>query len=69
MQGPKSGRWSGSPRARRRPVFSATLVLLIFLLWCGAALAHAVAEGDKGYIQEITGVHLSPSSISAPSTW
>ncbi|MFN3495788.1 MAG: HupE/UreJ family protein, partial [Hydrogenophaga sp.] len=25
-----------------------------------AALAHAVAEGDKGYIQEITGVHLMP---------
>ena len=24
------------------------------------ALAHAVAEGDKGYIQEITGVHLIP---------
>jgi hypothetical protein len=24
------------------------------------ALAHAVAEGDKGYIQEITGVHLLP---------
>jgi hypothetical protein len=26
----------------------------------GAALAHAVAEGDKGYILEITGVHLIP---------
>ena len=26
----------------------------------GTALAHAVAEGDKGYIQEITGVHLLP---------
>ena len=24
------------------------------------AFAHAVAEGDKGYIQEITGVHLLP---------
>lgn len=25
-----------------------------------SALAHAVADGDKGYIQEITGVHLVP---------
>ena len=24
------------------------------------AFAHAVAEGDKGYIQEIAGVHLLP---------
>src|SRR5215203_6473930 len=24
------------------------------------AMAHAVAEGDKGYIQEISGVHLLP---------
>lgn len=24
----------------------------------GEAFAHAVAEGDKGYIQEISGVHL-----------
>jgi len=26
----------------------------------GEALAHAVAEGDRGYIQEISGVHLLP---------
>ena len=30
------------------------------LLFCTAAAAHAVAGGDKGYIQEITGVHLVP---------
>ncbi len=31
------------------------------LLLCpDTAYAHAVAEGDKGYIQEITGVHLLP---------
>lgn len=35
------------------------------LIWlCGGALstlsAHAVAEGDKGYIQEISGIHLGP---------
>lgn len=35
----------------------------IFLLLTAStfeALAHAVAEGDKGYIQEITGIHLIP---------
>lgn len=31
--------------------------LLTGLALCGQALAHGVAEGDKGYIQEITGVH------------
>ncbi|WP_244271592.1 HupE/UreJ family protein [Stappia indica] len=30
------------------------------LLSTGLAAAHAVAEGDKGYIQEIYGVHLIP---------
>ena len=40
-------------------VFSfATLCLL--LAFVGTASAHAVAEGDKGYIQEITGVHILP---------
>lgn len=32
----------------------------IAALIAGDAHAHAVAEGDKGYIQEITGVHLVP---------
>lgn len=32
----------------------------MLLAVCGPAWAHAVAEGDKGYIQEITGVHLIP---------
>jgi len=35
-------------------------VVLAMLLSTGLAAAHAVAEGDKGYIQEITGVHLMP---------
>lgn len=30
------------------------------LLYPDAAYAHAVAGGDKGYIQEVTGVHLLP---------
>ena len=34
---------------------SLTFVMLAF---CGDAFAHAVAQGDKGYIQEISGVNL-----------
>jgi hypothetical protein len=36
------------------------LCLTLLLAWHAPALAHAVAEGDKGYIQEITGIHLVP---------
>nr|WP_268871445.1 HupE/UreJ family protein [Rhizobium mesoamericanum] len=36
------------------------LVLLSVLAMAGTAAAHAVAEGDKGYIQEISGVNLIP---------
>ena len=31
---------------------------LVLLAFCGDAFAHAVAQGDKGYIQEISGVNL-----------
>ena len=34
--------------------------LSILFLLCASAFAHGVAEGDKGYIQEITGVNLLP---------
>ncbi len=37
----------------------APLALAILAL-AGPAFAHAVAEGDKGYIQEVTGVNLIP---------
>ncbi len=41
--------------------FALTLLLLAALLLPAAELyAHAIAEGDKGYIQEIFGVHLIP---------
>jgi hypothetical protein len=30
------------------------------VLWAGAALSHAVTLGDKGYIQEVSGVHIIP---------
>ena len=36
------------------------LSLLLLLVMSPSALAHAVAQGDKGYIQEISGVHLLP---------
>ncbi len=39
-------------------LFLATLIVLPTL--CVVAYAHGVAEGDKGYIQEITGVNLIP---------
>lgn len=34
--------------------------VLLFLFFTGLAEAHGVAEGDKGYIKEITGVHILP---------
>ncbi|WP_246616504.1 HupE/UreJ family protein [Thaumasiovibrio subtropicus] len=34
--------------------------LTLLTLFSSNTFAHAVAEGDKGYIQEITGVHLIP---------
>ncbi|WP_341895537.1 HupE/UreJ family protein [Ferrovibrio terrae] len=34
--------------------------LLAALFWVSPVFAHAVAEGDKGYIQEVTGIHLLP---------
>ena len=39
---------------------SALAVVVTAALMPGSALAHAVAEGDKGYIQEITGINLLP---------
>lgn len=41
-------------------ILALTIALLSLPLSNVDALAHAVAEGDKGYIQEITGVHLIP---------
>ncbi len=49
---------AAQPDARRAFVLFA--ILAAWFLMPGAAFAHAVAEGDKGYIQEITGVHFIP---------
>ena len=42
---------------RRQALGAATALAL--MISTAPALAHAVAEGDKGYIQEISGVHLA----------
>ena len=46
--------------AAARPLFLLALAFALVLPGIDAALAHAVAEGDKGYIKEITGVNLLP---------
>lgn len=48
----------GVPDKARRHALTLLTLLVLFLGASGDALAHAVAEGDKGYIQEIYGVHL-----------
>jgi hypothetical protein len=54
------GRW-WLPCVRPPAAFLALAATLLMLsLSSFEALAHGVAEGDKGYIQEITGVHLIP---------
>jgi hypothetical protein len=55
--------YEGPPRppwARWRLALPMLLALLALPLLGGVAFAHAVAEGDKGYIQEITGINLLP---------
>ena len=51
------------PAASRGRGRGATMLLLAVALsiaWVETAFAHAVTLGDKGYIQEVTGVHLIP---------
>jgi hypothetical protein len=47
------------PRGERSRLAS-FLVASLALLACVPALAHGVASGDKGYIQEVSGVHIVP---------
>ncbi|MCO7556862.1 HupE/UreJ family protein [Metapseudomonas otitidis] len=51
--------WSDADAFLRRPLFLLTLVAALLLV-TPDALAHGVAEGDKGFIQESTGVMLMP---------
>jgi hypothetical protein len=43
-----------------RPFLHVLLAIFSLTLLSTAALAHAVAEGDKGYIQEISGINILP---------
>lgn len=52
--------FGGGCRALSSPAFQSLLAVCALLLMAGAAAAHAVAEGDKGYIQEISGINLIP---------
>ena len=49
-----------SASACTRALLSALATSLGLILLSIEAMAHAVAEGDKGYIQEITGVNIFP---------
>lgn len=52
---------SSAPSARLRLQLLAFVIVLMAVFLPGwEAFAHAVAEGDKGYIQEISGIHLLP---------
>jgi hypothetical protein len=57
-QPPRGGGWRGHVPGRF--MLQLCLAALSLFALAGTAAAHAVAEGDKGYIQEITGVHLIP---------
>ncbi len=60
MHRPMSDGPPAAPVAPWRFSLPILLALLTLPAMAGAAFAHAVADGDKGYIQEITGVHLLP---------
>jgi len=53
-------RRSSSCPPQRHWVGSGCVALLFFFLLSGTAYAHGVAEGDKGYIQEVSGVNIMP---------
>jgi hypothetical protein len=55
-----SNRLRAMPWARPSAPMVTLVALLLLLFTATDALAHAVTQGDKGYIQEISGVHLLP---------
>ena len=55
---PSRGRAAVLPRSG--PLLHAFIGVLLYLFLSAFAHAHGVAEGDKGYIQEISGTHLLP---------
>jgi hypothetical protein len=55
-----TSRTQSGPSCRYGISLRALLCVLLLLLCSVAAHAHGVADGDKGYIQEISGQHLLP---------
>lgn len=55
----------------RTPIGLLTAGLMVLFLngLFTAALAHGVAEGDKGYIQETSGIVFWPFVYLGPSIW
>lgn len=52
---------AGAPGGQSGKLAAFCLALFVATaFWADMALAHAVTLGDKGYIQEITGVHIIP---------
>ncbi len=47
-------------RSRFTTMLYALAGVLVFLLFSAASYAHGVADGDKGYIQEISGINVLP---------
>ena len=50
----------GTPLWRLNTALRILAGMLMFSLFTTMAYAHGVADGDKGYIQEISGIHLLP---------
>jgi HupE / UreJ protein len=53
-------RLRAEPWYRPGSVLTTFLVLALLLFASADAFSHAVTQGDKGYIQEVSGVHLLP---------
>ena len=54
------GRERQARLSRLRPYLHLLTGVLLYLFFIAVAHAHGVADGDKGYIQEISGTHLLP---------
>ena len=50
----------GVPHPMRQPLILMAMIALAVLALASTAYAHAVTEGDKGYIMEVSGMNLIP---------
>jgi hypothetical protein len=60
MKHPCRERCCWARRAFHRILSFSAVTIILLLVGTNSTFAHAVAEGDKGYIQEVSGVHLLP---------